>query len=83
MDIGLRSTGLLVVMNKVRYIFMIEWKVMRMNWNLWAVILSILVVIIGLYEIFALGEYTWTNYLSTFLFAVVVVLILNSMNETQ
>ena len=45
-----------------------------MNTNLIAAILSILVVIIGLYEIFGLGQYTWSNYLSVILFAVVFVL---------
>ena len=45
-----------------------------MNTNLIAAILSILVVAIGLYEIFGLGEYTWTNYMSVILFAVVFVL---------
>jgi len=52
-----------------------------MNWNLLAAILSILVVIIGLYEIFGLGQYTWSNYLSTFLFAVVFVLEVKIMRN--
>ena len=50
-----------------------------MNWNLWTAVLSILVVVIGLYEILGLGQYTWTNYLSTFLFAVVFAISLNNM----
>ncbi len=45
-----------------------------MNTNLIASILSILVVAIGLYEIFGLGEYTWTNYMSVILFAIVFIL---------
>jgi hypothetical protein len=45
-----------------------------MNTNLIAAILSILVVLIGLYEIFGLGQYTWSNYLSVILFAIVFVL---------
>ena len=45
-----------------------------MNLNLIAAILSIIVVAIGLYEILGLGEYTWTNYLSVTLFAIVFVL---------
>lgn len=48
-----------------------------MNNNLIAAILSIIVVLIGLYEIFGLGTYTWTNYLSTFLFAIVFILEVN------
>ena len=45
-----------------------------MNLNLLAAFFSILVVIIGLYEIFGLGQYTWTTYLSTFLFALVFII---------
>lgn len=51
----------------------------KMNWNLWTAVLSILVVAIGLYEILGLGQYTWTNYLSTFLFAMVFAISLNNM----
>lgn len=55
-----------------------------MNLNLLAAILSILVVLIGLYEIFGLGQYTWSNYLSTFLFTIVFVLVAkNVKNPTQ
>jgi hypothetical protein len=54
----------------------------KMNLNLLAAILSILVVIIGLYEIFGLAQYTWSNYLSTFLFAVVFVLLIKSMRTS-
>jgi hypothetical protein len=50
-----------------------------MNSNLIAAILSVLVVIIGLYEIFGLGEYTWTNYLSVILFAVVFILTIKEV----
>lgn len=50
-----------------------------MNWNLWTAVLSILVVAIGFYEILGLEQYTWTNYLSTFLFAVVFAISLNNM----
>lgn len=50
-----------------------------MNLNLLAAILSIIVVVIGLYEIFGLGLYTWSNYLSTFLFAIVFILEVKSM----
>lgn len=53
-----------------------------MNTNLIAAILSILVVIIGLYEIFGLGQYTWSNYLSTFLFAIVFVLLIKNMGNS-
>jgi len=56
-----------------------------MNLNLIAAILSLIVVLIGLYEIFVLGQYTWTNYLSVILFALVFVLeirvVLNSQKE--
>jgi len=54
-----------------------------MNWNLWTVVLSILVILIGLYEIFGLGQYTWSNYLSTFLFALVLVISLNNMRNPE
>lgn len=53
-----------------------------MNLNLLAAILSIIVVIIGLYEIFGLGLYTWSNYISTFLFAIVFILEVKSMRDT-
>lgn len=53
-----------------------------MNLNLLAAILSILVVLIGLYEIFGLGLYTWSNYLSTFLFAIVFILEVNIMRKS-
>jgi hypothetical protein len=55
----------------------------KMNRNLWTVILSTLVVAIGLYEIFGLGQYTWTNYLSTFLFALVVVISLDNIRNSK
>jgi len=54
-----------------------------MNWNLWTVILSIIVVAIGLYEIFGLGQYTWNTYLSTFLFALVFIISLNNLRNSQ
>ncbi|WP_157809730.1 hypothetical protein [Methanobacterium subterraneum] len=54
-----------------------------MNRNLWTVILSTLVVAIGLYEIFGLGQYTWTNYLSTFLFSLVVVISLDNIRNSK
>ncbi len=54
-----------------------------MNWNLWTAILSIIVVAIGLYEIFGLGQYTWTTYLSTFLFALVFIISLNNLKNSQ
>jgi len=45
-----------------------------MNLNLIAAILSIIVVAIGLYEIFGLGQHTWSDYLSVILFAIVFIL---------
>lgn len=54
-----------------------------MNWNLWTVVLSMLVILIGLYEIFGLGQYTWSNYLSTFLFALVLAISLNNMINSK
>lgn len=55
-----------------------------MNLNLLAAFFSILVVIIGLYEILGLGQYTWSNYLSTFLFAIVfIICIYNAKNQQQ
>lgn len=54
-----------------------------MNNNLIAAILSIIVVLIGLYEIFWLGVYTWTNYLSTFLFAIVFILEVNIIRKEK
>jgi len=44
-----------------------------------AAILSIIVVILGLYQIFVLGEANWANYLSTILFALVFILEVNEM----
>lgn len=54
-----------------------------MNLNLIAAILSITVVAIGLYEIFGLGEYTWTNYLSVILFAVVFILEIKAVTSPK
>lgn len=54
-----------------------------MNLNLLAAILSIIVVLIGLYEIFGLGVYSWSNYLSTFLFAIVFILEVNIIRQAK
>ncbi|HMK54917.1 MAG TPA: hypothetical protein VK444_09100 [Methanobacteriaceae archaeon] len=54
-----------------------------MNLNLIAAILSLLVVAIGLYEIFGLGDKSWSNYLSVILFAVVFLLEVRIMMKKQ
>jgi hypothetical protein len=52
-----------------------------MNFNLLAAILSIVMVVIGLYEIFGLGSHAWSNYISTILFAIVFILVVKAMRN--
>jgi hypothetical protein len=47
-----------------------------MNWNMVASILFIVVIAIELYQIFGLGQYTWSDYLTVILIAAALVLIL-------
>lgn len=54
-----------------------------MNLNLIAAILSLIVVVIGLYEIFGLGDHSGSNYLGVILFAVVFVLEVRVMSKKQ
>ncbi|OPX60415.1 MAG: hypothetical protein A4E25_00485 [Methanobacterium sp. PtaB.Bin024] len=52
-----------------------------MNFNLLAAILSIVMVVIGLYEIFGLGSHAGSNYISTILFAIVFILVVKAMRN--